>query len=60
MFLIGMGRLTHRSVTNLIREHVKFVREYLLISKDLDEAYYSWIRRRHKDIRLLNALVNFP
>ena len=59
MFLIGMGRLTHRSATNLIREHVKFVREYLLISKDLDEAYFSWIRRRRKDIRLLNALVNF-
>jgi len=59
MFLIGMGRLTHRSATNLIREH-EFVREYLLISKDLDEAYYSWIRRRRKDIRLLNALVNFP
>ena len=60
MFLIGMGRLMHRSVTNLIREHVKFVREYLLISKDLDKAYYSWISRRRKDIRLLNALVNFP
>ena len=59
MFLIGMGRLMHRSVTNLIREHVKFVREYLLISKDLDEAYYSWIRRRRKDIRLLNAHINF-
>ena len=40
MFLIGMGSLTYRSVTNLIREHVKFVREYLLISKDLDKAYY--------------------
>mgnify|MGYP000477534826 CR=1 FL=1 len=60
MFLIGMGSLTYRSVTNLIREHVKFVREYLLISKDLDKAYYSWISRRRKDIRLLNALVNFP
>ena len=59
MFLIGMGRLTHGSTTNLIRGHVKFVKEYLPISKDLDKAYYSWIRRRRKDIRSLNALVTF-
>ena len=59
MFLMDAGRLTRKTATNLIREHVEFIREYLLTSKDLDEAYYSWIHKKHRDIRPLNASIGF-
>ncbi|RLI12545.1 hypothetical protein DRO35_02845 [Candidatus Bathyarchaeota archaeon] len=59
MFLMDTGSLTRKTATNLIREHVEFIREYLLTSKDLDEAYYSWIHKKHRDIKPLNASIGF-
>jgi len=37
--------LTEDRMEGLIREHVGYVREYILKSSDLDEAYLRWIAR---------------
>jgi len=37
--------LTEDRMEGLIREHVRYVREYILKNSDLDEAYLRWIAR---------------
>ena len=51
--LMETGNLTHRVAEELIREHVRFVRDYVLTSESLDKAYYSWINARKRLVDLL-------
>lgn len=51
--LMESGSLTPRVAEELIREHVRFVRDYVLTSENLDKAYYLWINVRKRLVDLL-------
>jgi len=51
--LMESGNLNHRVAEELIREHVRFVRDYVLTSENLDKAYYLWINARKRLVDLL-------
>lgn len=44
--LLERGKLTQQNAEQLIREHAKFVRDYVLNTENIDEAYFSWLARR--------------
>jgi hypothetical protein len=46
--LLEMGKLTDDMAENLIWQHVNFVRDYVLPSSNLDEAYQRWILDKYK------------
>ncbi|MCS7114747.1 MAG: hypothetical protein RMJ15_09100 [Nitrososphaerota archaeon] len=45
--LLERGKLTPQNAEQLIKEHAKFVRDYVLNTGDIDEAYFTWLGR-HK------------
>lgn len=49
--LLEKGKLTQEDGEKLIREHAKFIRDYVLNAKNIDEAYRLWVGR-HKIISL--------
>ena len=51
--LMERGSLTRKVAEELIREHVRFIRDYVLTSQNLDKAYYSWINARNRIVNLL-------
>ena len=51
--LMESGNFTHKVAEELIREHVRFVRDYVLTSESLDKAYYLWINVRNRLVDLL-------
>jgi hypothetical protein len=51
-------RLTEDRVEELIREHVEYVREYILKSSDLDDAYLRWIARYRSRFILEDIMQN--
>jgi len=51
--LMESGNLNHRVAEELIREHVRFVRDYVLTSENLDKAYCLWINVRKRLVDLL-------
>lgn len=44
--LLEIGKATPEIAERLIKEHVKFINEYVLRSRDLDEAYSLWASSR--------------
>ena len=48
--LMERRNLTHKVAEELIREHARFIRDYVLTFKNLDRAYYSWINERRNRI----------
>ena len=57
--LESRGRLlTEDRMEELIREHVGYVREYILKSSDLDEAYLRWIARYKSRFILEDIMQN--
>ncbi|MEM2767594.1 MAG: hypothetical protein QXQ47_04710 [Candidatus Bathyarchaeia archaeon] len=44
--LLERGKLTPQDAEQLIREHAKFVRDYVLSTENIDEAYFSWLGKR--------------
>lgn len=48
--LLERGKLTPQNAEQLIKEHAKFVRDYVLNTENIDEAYFTWVERR----KLLN------
>jgi len=57
--LENRGRLlTEDRMEELIREHVGYVREYILKSSDLDEAYLRWIARYRSRFILEDIMAN--
>jgi len=51
--LMESGNLTRKVAEELIREHARFIRDYVLTSQSLDKAYYSWINTRNRIVNLL-------
>jgi hypothetical protein len=51
--LLKTGKLTDEMAEKLIWDHVEFVRNYVLSSRSLDEAYKRWILNKHKHSKLL-------
>lgn len=44
--LLEMGKLTREEAERLIREHAKFIRDFVLNTCNIDEAYCSWLEKR--------------
>ncbi|MBS7616229.1 hypothetical protein KEJ45_03400 [Candidatus Bathyarchaeota archaeon] len=44
--LLEMGKLTREEAEKLVREHAKFIRDFVLNTCNIDEAYYSWLEKR--------------
>jgi len=53
--LLENRKLTRQKAEQLIKEHATFIRDYVLNTKNIDEAYFSWIKR-HKILNL-NAKI---
>ena len=51
--LMESGQLTRKVAEELIREHARFIRDYVLTSQSLDKAYYSWINARNRIVNIL-------
>ncbi|MCS7120003.1 MAG: hypothetical protein NZ952_02205 [Candidatus Bathyarchaeota archaeon] len=46
--LLEKGKLTIDEAEKLIREHTYFIRDFVLCSRDLDEAYHLWLEEKRK------------
>ncbi|MEM2466064.1 MAG: hypothetical protein QXZ47_02055 [Candidatus Bathyarchaeia archaeon] len=53
--LLEKGKLTPQNVEQLVKEHATFIKDYVLNAKNIDEAYFTWIKRH----RLLNINSEF-
>ncbi len=59
--LLAMEKPSPEDVERLVREHAKFVSEYLVVSRDLDEAYLKWLEReRPRDYARLMRVLALP
>ncbi|MEM1515758.1 MAG: hypothetical protein QXH24_06930 [Candidatus Bathyarchaeia archaeon] len=49
-FIIASERglnISNKRIENLVKIHAGFIRDYVLISNDYDEAYFRWLRNGH-------------
>ncbi|MEM3666866.1 MAG: hypothetical protein QW222_07290 [Candidatus Bathyarchaeia archaeon] len=44
--LLERGKLTREDAEKLVREHAKFIRDFVLNTCNIDEAYCSWLEKR--------------
>ena len=44
--LLEKGKLTRENAEKLVREHAKFIRDFVLNTCNIDEAYRSWLEKR--------------
>ncbi|MGQ9551378.1 MAG: hypothetical protein ACUVUE_03020 [Candidatus Bathycorpusculaceae bacterium] len=38
--------LSHKRITQLLKNHVQFIREYVTMNNDYDEAYHRWLHEK--------------
>jgi hypothetical protein len=43
---IASGIATDERITQLVKAHVEYIKRFVLLSKNLDEAYERWVKAR--------------
>jgi len=57
--MLEKGKVSYEAAEGLIREHVEFIKDHVLTSKDPDEAYYSWLHEK-RNIKLISRISICP